>query len=98
MNYEEFIARAVRGRSVASLAKKLGLTQMTLNRYVRGDRLPDYETALLLVHEAGINPGETMLILAHEERRRKASKEIIAAGFLRLTDALNRLYTRVCAV
>lgn len=97
MNYEQFIAKAVRGRSVASLAKQLNVTQMTLNRYVRGDRLPDYDTALLLAHEAGISPGEVMLILAHEERRRKVAKEMITRGFRLLTNAANRLLARVSA-
>lgn len=98
MNYEQFIEKARKGRTVAALAEALGMHKMTLNRYVRGDRLPDYETALMLGEEAGISPGEVMLLLAHEERRRKLSKDMIAAGFRLLTNALNRLYTGLSAV
>ena len=98
MEYSEFIAKALKGRSVASVAKRLNVSQMTLKRYVRGDRLPDYDTALLLATEAGVSPGEVMLLLAHEERRRKLTKDMIAAGFRLLTNALNRLYAGLSAV
>lgn len=97
MNYEQFIDRALKGRSVAALADALGMQKMTLNRYVRGDRLPDYETALMLAQEANVSPGEVMLLLAHEQRRRKLEKDMFAAGFRMLTNALNRLYAGLSA-
>lgn len=97
MNYEQFIEKAKNGRTVAALADALGVQKMTLNRYMRGDRLPDYETALLLAREADISPGEAMVLLAEEQRRRKHAKEIFAAGFRMLTNALNRLYMGLSA-
>jgi len=97
MGYAEFIAKALKGRTVNKAAKELGIPQPSLDRYAKGQRLPDYRTALILAREAGINPGETMLILATEEERRKPLKEIIATGFLLLTNAVNRLSIRMFA-
>jgi transcriptional regulator with XRE-family HTH domain len=98
MTYEQFIAKARKGRTVAALAEALGMQKMTLNRYMRGDRLPDYETALMLAREADITPGEVMILLAEEERRRKATKEIISTVFRLLTNAWNRLSIRLTAI
>ena len=97
MNYQDLIDKALQGRSVYKLAKALELNQVTLNRYVKGDRLPDFGTALLLAKEANVTPGEVLVILAEEERRKREMKELLSQGFRLLTNALNRLFTRVSA-
>lgn len=97
MTYDEFIAKALKGRSVNRAAKDLGIGQRSLDRYVKGERLPDYRTALLLAKEAATTPGEAMMILAREEERKQQIKEIFSTGFLWLTNALNRLSARVSA-
>jgi transcriptional regulator with XRE-family HTH domain len=98
MTYDELIELAMRGRSVNRAAKELGVNQRSLDRYVKNERLPDYRTALILAQEAGISPGEIMLILAEEEDRKRNLKEILSPVFHLLTNALNRLYMRVSAV
>lgn len=98
MTYEELIERALRGRSVNRAAKEMGVAQKTLDRYVKGERLPDYTTAAKLARDANVSLGELMLIMIREEERRKPAKEIIAVGFRMLTNALNRLYAGLSAV
>lgn len=97
MDYAELIDKAIKGRSVNGLAKTWGLPQKTLESYVKGKTLPNYSTAEIFAHEAGISLAETMRILINEEQRRKPLKEIITAGFLQLTNALNRLFSRMYA-
>jgi len=92
MEYSELIERAIRGRSINSLAKTWGLPQKTLENYVKGKSLPNYSIAEILAYEAGLTLEQTVRILINEEQRRKPIKEIIAAGFLQLTNALNRLF------
>ncbi|CAG2143028.1 helix-turn-helix domain-containing protein [Cupriavidus plantarum] len=70
MSYKELIALALQGKSVYQRSKELGVNQMTLGRYVRGERLPDYQTALMLAQEAGVDPGEAFVMLAQEEAMR----------------------------
>jgi len=71
MEYAEIVQKALRGRSVNRAAKEWGVGQVTLNRYVNGGRLPDYETAVLMAREAGVEPGVMLIALAEEESRRK---------------------------
>ncbi|TCK37167.1 helix-turn-helix protein [Paraburkholderia sp. BL8N3] len=97
MDYAEFIARALKGRTVNKAAKELGIPQATLDRYAKAQRLPDYRTALLLAREAGASPGEVMMILAREEERKNPTKEIITAGFRWLANASKRLLERPSA-
>ncbi|HTH61264.1 MAG TPA: helix-turn-helix transcriptional regulator [Paraburkholderia sp.] len=98
MNYDELIVKARKGRSVSAMAADLGMTKMTLNRYVRGTHVPDYRTATLIAREARVSLGEVMAIMTAKEEELKGAKEIITTGFRLLTNALNGLYTRVCAV
>ncbi|MBN3802511.1 helix-turn-helix transcriptional regulator [Paraburkholderia sp. Ac-20336] len=95
MTYAELIERAMKGRSVNRAAKEMGLNQRSLDRYVKSERLPDFRTALILAREADVPLGETMIALAHEEARRNETKEIVTAGFRMLTNAVNRLFSRV---
>ncbi len=77
MSYRELIEKALHGRSVNQAAKDLGMQQTTLNRYARGDRLPDYDDALRLAHEAGIGEAEAFQILAAEAARKKQTKSAV---------------------
>lgn len=81
MNYEELIAKALKQRSVNSMAKAWGVQQVTLNRYVTGKNMPDYDTAMKIAKEAGVDPGEAFEILAAEERNRKSRNFKLAMGF-----------------
>lgn len=83
MNYEELIAKALKQRSVNSMAKVWGLPQVTLNRYVTGKNMPDYDTAMKIAREAGVEPGEAFEVLAAEERNRKSRNFKLQMGFAR---------------
>ncbi|MDR9839816.1 MULTISPECIES: hypothetical protein [Herbaspirillum] len=74
MTYEEFIAKAIQGRSVNSLAKAWGIPQTSLSNYSLGKTLPDFSTALLLAREAGMEEAEVFRLLAREDARRKKEK------------------------
>jgi len=80
MSYKELIEKALHGRSVNQAARDMGMQQVTLNRYVRGDRLPEYAQALVLAKEAGIDPREALMALAMEDVKRKGLEKI-SEGF-----------------
>lgn len=71
MDYFDLIAVALKGRSINRAAQEWGLPQRTLDRYAKGERMPDYQTALIIATEAGADPGEVMRICAAEEAKRK---------------------------
>ena len=83
MRYQELIAKALHGRSVTQAAREMGVPQSSMDRYARGDRLPDYATAFLLAKEAGMDPRDVFLTLAQEEAKRKGM-EIFSEGFKKL--------------
>jgi hypothetical protein len=72
MNYDELIAKALNGRSVNSTARAWGLPQPTLDRYVKGVSLPDYDLAEKIFADAGVDDGTGFKVLAEEARNRKA--------------------------
>lgn len=74
MTYDELIAKALQGRSVNAAAQAWGVPQTSLNTYARGKRMPDYQTALVIAQEAGVDPGDVMRICAAEEAKRKPRK------------------------
>lgn len=80
MSYQELIAKALHGRSVTKAAQAMGVPQQTFNRYARGERLPDYATAMLLAKEAGMDPREVFITLAKEDAKRRGL-EIFSEGF-----------------
>jgi len=84
MSYRELIEKALHGRSVNQAAKELGMQQTTLNRYVRGDRLPDYTAAFVLAKEAGVDAATMFLALVEEEAKKKGLTAKIAEGFKKL--------------
>lgn len=84
MNYQELIAMALKGRSVNSMARTWGVPQPTLARWIKGDRLPDYDVALKIVKEAGVDPAEGFEILANAERAHKVKGFQLQAGFVQI--------------
>jgi len=82
MNYQELIAKALEGTNVLAMSKKLGVPHPTLNRYIKGDRLPDFDTALKLVEEADVDPGEAFKALAEAQREHKAKQFKLQMGFV----------------
>ncbi len=98
MNYSDVMERALKGRSVNAAARDMGLPQQSLSRWVLGKNLPDYSSAAILAAEANVSLGEMMRVLVEEDQRRKVSKDMFAAGFRMLTNALNRLCMGLSAV
>jgi len=81
MNYRELIARALRGRSVNQTAKDWNIPQKTLDNYVKAERIPDYQTALIIAREAEVDPGEVMLIFARQEAAKKPRRFFTEMGY-----------------
>jgi DNA-binding phage protein len=54
MNYQELIAKALHGRSVNATAKTWGMAQPTLDRYMRGERIPDFNTTMKIIEDSGV--------------------------------------------
>ncbi len=82
MKYSELIEKALKGRSVNSMARTWGVPQPTLAKYMQGDRLPDYDLALKIALEAGVEPGDAFLTLAQEQRNLKAKNFKLQRGFV----------------
>lgn len=80
MNYEELIAKALKGRSVNSMAKAWGVPQPTLDTYVKGKAIPDFDTALKMVREAGVTETEAWEALAEKTRLHRATKFRLQSG------------------
>jgi transcriptional regulator with XRE-family HTH domain len=87
MNYQELIELALNGRTVSAAARSWGVPQPTLHKWVRGERMPDYNTALKMAKEAGIDPAEAFEVLAAEERNHKIKNFKLQMGFVQ-TDLL----------
>jgi transcriptional regulator with XRE-family HTH domain len=81
MTYQELIAKALNGRSVNEAAQEWGVPQTTLNTYARGRRMPDYQTALIIAREAGVDPGTVMKICAAEEALKKPRGMFAEMGY-----------------
>jgi hypothetical protein len=97
MSYLEILKRALKERSVNQAAKDWQMQQVTLNRYVSGQRLPDYLTAKIIAEEAGISGAEMLDALAAEEKKMKSKKEKISKSFNWLLRVANVGCMRVAA-
>lgn len=91
MNYAEFVAKALRGRSVYAVSKAWGLNQMTAKRYTKGERIPKYSTAKTMAMDAGLNLADVFEILASEEEKRKRKIEITVKVLKQKTSKIDRL-------
>ena len=88
MSYLELIQRALKGRSVNSVAKAWGIPQKNLDRYSKG-RMPTFEAALKLAEESGMDAKEVLKILAEEERKSKKATDILSQSFNSLLRVAN---------
>lgn len=98
MSYLEIIKKALNGRSVNAAAKAWGINQMTLNRYAKGERLPDYTAAKIIANEAGVSAGEMLETLADEEGKRRSKLEKVSASFnalLRIANTCRYIFPQV---
>ncbi|MCA1323753.1 hypothetical protein [Herbaspirillum sp. alder98] len=91
MNYEDLIAKAVKGRSVNSLAKEWGIPQKTLDNYVKGTRTPDFHTTIILVKESGFTAERVLKVLADHEASRKLTKRDMTAIADKLSPSFDAL-------
>jgi hypothetical protein len=71
MEYNELIERVLKGRSVNATAKAIGIPQQTLDKYVKAERMPDFDTGMTLIQEAGVSKDEGFETLAVATRRHK---------------------------
>ncbi len=96
MRYEEFITKALHGRSVNKAAQEMGIDQSKLNKYKLGHNLPGFMTAMILAREAGVSAEEAMRTLAEEEARRKGILEQAKQLFLCLLNAPKKGVSLAC--
>lgn len=81
MTYQELIVKALKGRSVNKAAQEWGVPQPTLDKYVKAKHMPDYQTALIIAREAGVEAGTVMQICAAEEARKKPRGMFAEIGY-----------------
>jgi hypothetical protein len=81
MTYQELIAKALNKRSVNAVAHEWGIPQKTLDRYAKAERMPDYQTALKIAQEAGVEPGLVLRICAAEEALKKPRGMFAELGY-----------------
>ncbi|MBB3122161.1 helix-turn-helix domain-containing protein [Pseudoduganella violacea] len=84
MNYQELIEKALGGRTVNAVAKVWGVSQPTLSRYAKGERMPDWNTGLRIAKDAGIDPTEAFEIFAQEEQAHKVKNFKLQMGFVQI--------------
>ena len=71
MNYEKFMQLALQGRTVNATAKAIGIPQPSLDRYVKGERIPGAQAILVLADAAGVSPEVALKACAlHEALQR----------------------------
>ncbi len=74
MSFRDVIAMALHGRSVRQAALSMGMYQQKLDRFFKGQCLPDYDDAFKIAKESGLDTGEVFKILAEEMAERKSKK------------------------
>lgn len=85
MNYQDLIAKALEGRTVYQLSKQWGIGQPRLHRYMKGETLPDYETAWKIAEAAGVPPGDAFKVLVEEQRIHTSKQFKLQMGFVQPT-------------
>jgi hypothetical protein len=74
MKYDELIDRVLKDGSVNAVAKKLGIPQRTMDRYVKRISLPTCTAAIAMAREAGVSTEEAVEAIADEEMKTKPHK------------------------
>ena len=87
MEYSELIDRALHDRKVNKAAKEMGIPQPSLDRYAKGQTLPNYTAALILAKEAGVSAAEALCAIAREEAKRAGIYEKVKKVFRSLLSA-----------
>ena len=66
------IWRVAQGLSQAEIAQKLGVTQVTISKWERGEAIPHTRSATMIekISNGTVRPGD--LVAAYEERNRAA--------------------------
>jgi len=60
---------------------EMGMYQQKLDRFYKGQCLPEYDDALIIAREAGVPSGEVFEALAYEQAKKKGTLEKISKGF-----------------
>lgn len=85
MTYDDLIAKALKGRPVLQASKDWKIPQPTLRKYVKGERIPDYQTALIIAKEAEVSAAVVMQIFAEEEAKKKPRSMFAEMGYAAAT-------------
>jgi plasmid maintenance system antidote protein VapI len=87
MKYSELMDKALHDRTVNKAATEMGIPQPSLDRYVKGQRLPTYAAALILAKEAGVSAAQALCAIAAEEAKRMGIYENVKKVFRKLLSA-----------
>lgn len=82
MSYQNLIAKLLNDKTVYQLSKMWGVGQPRLHRYMKGEVLPDYETAWKMAETAGVAPEEAFKALAEEAAIHKSKSFKLQRGFV----------------
>ena len=74
MEYQELIERALKGRSVRRAAMMWDVPPPTMDRYARGERMPDVSTILKIIEDSGVSADEALKIIAAQEQLLKSGR------------------------
>ncbi len=88
MEYQELMERALRGRSVRKAAQMWGVHSATMDKYARGERVPNYKVTQCIIEDSG-TPAEEVLrvIAALEELRENTSVAQYRVTIRKMTEA-----------
>ena len=67
MNYSELLHRALKGQTVNAAAKSIGIPQASLDRYVKGQRMPGPQVMILLADAANVDIATAVQACAEKE-------------------------------
>lgn len=74
MEYQELIEKALNGRSVRRAAMMWDVPPPTMDRYARGERMPDVGTILKIIEDSGVSADEALKIIAAQEQLLKSGR------------------------
>lgn len=89
MGFTDVIEKALHGRKVAAAAREMGMYQQKLDRFYKGQCLPNYTDALIIAREAGVPLEDVFIALAKDEAERNGTVEKIKKLFKFARGAVN---------
>ncbi|MDO9421055.1 MAG: helix-turn-helix transcriptional regulator [Herminiimonas sp.] len=74
MKYDNLMKKVLGNSSVNAKAKELDIPQKSLDRYMKGEHLPDCATAIILAKAAGVSIEEMVVAVAQKKAELRPEK------------------------